>query len=190
MNWLFLAVLPLSQAIFFELKEDQCFKEYVVQDQEFWSNYVISGKGDQNVLVQVFSPDKVVLYKSSPKSRQGTFNYVATQSGYYELCFSLLDKQPKTVSINFSSEVQEDWATEGEIEPLRNNLKHLSRNLDTVFRNINFYERREKIHRDLTERTCDRVLWSGVFKILVLCGISFTQVIMLTKFFAKTSQSI
>jgi hypothetical protein len=73
----------------------------------------------------------------------------------------------------------EGLASEEHLKPLENELRVLSNKLDSVYRNINFYERREKTHRDLIERTCDRVLWSVLGKIVILSSIAFTQIYML-----------
>ena len=43
--------------------------------------------------------------------------------------------------------------------------------------------RREKVHRDLTEQTFDKVLWFSLGKVVALCSISFAQIYVLKSFF-------
>lgn len=102
------------------------------------------------------------------------------------MCFKALDRHSKTVSFEFTSQEEAEegsLATEEELTPLRNGLKQLSKKLDSVYRNLHFYERRERIHRDLIEQTCDRVLWAGLSKMLVLISVSCLQVYLLRGFF-------
>ncbi|CAG9335902.1 unnamed protein product [Blepharisma stoltei] len=177
-----------AHALFFNLpgKTEQCFAVTVSRGAELWGVYIVSGEGDQNVLARVTGPDGRVHFQSKPKAREGSFELTPEPTGDYRLCFQAKDSRQKTISFEFSSQekvVEDKLATEEEMTPLKETLKQLSRNLDSVYRNIHFYERREKIHRDLAERTCDRVLWSAMGKIFVLCVISLMQIFMLRSFF-------
>lgn len=181
-------LIGTASALFFNLpgKSEQCFSVNLSRGAEIWGAYVVSGEGDQNVLTRVTGPDGRVHYQSKPKTREGSFELNPEPAGEYRLCFQAKDKNAKTISFEFSSQdkpADDKLATEEEINPFKETLRQLSRNLDSIYRNIHFYERREKIHRDLAERTCDRVLWTAMGKILVLCVISFTQIFMLRRFF-------
>ena len=59
------------------------------------------------------------------------------------------------------------------IDPVEESVRNLNRQLDLVNRNIQFTMRREKVHRDLTEQTFDKVLWFSLAKVMALVGISF-----------------
>jgi len=178
----------VCQGLFFTLEgnSEKCFSLRVRKGHEFWAAYVISGKGDRNVLTQIFESDGSIQYASPKKSREGSLELVSGKGGLHQMCFKALDRHSKTVSFEFTSQEEAEegsLATEEELTPLRNGLKQLSKKLDSVYRNLHFYERRERIHRDLIEQTCDRVLWAGLSKMLVLISVSCLQVYLLRGFF-------
>ena len=97
-----------------------------------------------------------------------------------------MDFSEKSISFEFSQESQiEEFALakDDQFEPLNDDIQNLVKNLDTVYRNIHFYERRERVHRDLAEKTCDDLLWSVLIKIAVLCVLSLSQIYALKGFF-------
>lgn len=162
--------------------DTKCFSIEVVTGHKLWGDYVVSGLGEENILTRVVSPSNVVVYEAPDRSSEGKFEITAKETGPYKLCFKSLDSNPNTISFDYSHwDVieAEGLASEEHLKPLEDELKILSKRLDSVYRNINFYERREKTHRDLIERTCDRVLWSVLGKIVILSSIAFTQIYML-----------
>ena len=76
------------------------------------------------------------------------------------------------------------------MDPLRGSFKNLGKSLDTVFMNLQFYERREIVHRDLAELTCDRVIYSAIIKIAVLFLISLAQIFSLRYLFSSNKIGI
>lgn len=94
------------------------------------------------------------------------------------MCFRGMDNAKKTINFEFDidSEVLDiDEATyKDSIDPVDTSMRDLNRQLDMVNRNIQFTMRREKVHRDLTEQTFDKVLWFSLAKVVALCSISFT----------------
>lgn len=164
----------------------QCFIQKTTHGKELSGAYVISGEKDQNVVTTLLDNHGRILYSSQPKTREGKFEFPVEKDSTYKLCFQSKDKTPKTISFEFYVQEglqEEKIATQEEIGPLRSSFRKLSRNLDTVYRNIQFYERREKTHRDLAELTCDRILFGAIIKMIVLAFISLAQIYMLRGFF-------
>lgn len=187
-------LLSVAQAVFFTLPGhmEQCYLVTTAKGHEISGAYVISGDGDQNVITRVFGPDANVAYQSERKSREGQFEMISTNGGQYKLCFRAIDGSPKTVSFEFQTAIKiydNKLAHEEELNPLNDGLIQITKRLDMIYRNIHFYERREKVHRDLSERTCDRVIYGALLKIFVLGLISLLQIYMLRSFFANKNSS-
>ena len=166
----------------------RCLNQRVDQNSEVSVSYVISGENEQNVITNIMDPRGVVVFTNPPLSREGKYESRSPTFGMYRLCFQSKDHASKSISFEFYLQdglQEEKMATQDEITPIRTNFRKLSRNLDSVYRNIQFYERREKIHRDLAEVTCDRVLYSGIVKIVVACVVSVAQGWILKGFFSN-----
>lgn len=189
-------IIVASHALFFTLpgRIEKCIQVQTVRGADVWGAYVISGEGDTMVISRVHQPDDTVIWQNQRNTREGSFEFVSENGGIYKLCFRALDAISKTVSFEFTSQDKSELkalAKEEELAPLSEGLVQLTRELDKIYRNIHFYERREKVHRDLSERTCERVLWTSVIKMGVLASISGFQIYMLKSFFnsnAKTSR--
>jgi hypothetical protein len=188
MLW-FLSLLIAAQGLFFTLEpgREQCFSLTVGKGHSFGGAYLISGKGEEFVMTRVYSPSNKIVYNNTPKTKEGEFKLNSAEGGIYKLCFRPIDSSPKVISFEFEHEWDEldddDFATEEALRELGTSVRELFKNLHTISRNIHFFERRERTHRDLTEQTCDRVAWSGLVKMLVLGVITFTQIFMLKRLF-------
>lgn len=164
---------------------EYCFSIDGKKGQKLWGEYVVSGEGDVNVLTRFFNGMKKSVYVGPKGTREGKFEEVLKQDEFHELCFKALDADPKTISFEFSHEEQvTDLAAEDQFLPLDDEIKLTSRLLETVYRNLHFYERRERVHRDLTEKTCDSILRNVLIKIVVLSCISLTQIYVLRGLFS------
>ena len=170
-----------------------CFLIDGEKSHKLWGAYVISGEGDKNVLASLYDNSQKILYTSPLDSREGKFEIEVSDPQLYKLCFTAHDRTEKTVSFEFSQELkieEETLASDDQFSPINDDLAKSSKLLDTVYRNLHFYERRERAHRDLTERTCDNVLWSVLAKIIVLCILSLTQIYVLKGFFNMNKASV
>lgn len=183
-----LTLLPFVHGLFFTLtpRTERCLTLSVGRDRAFYGAYIVTGKGEENVRVVVLDETGAIGYQSEARTREGTFDLVSKNGGVHRFCFKGFDSYPKVISFEFDLDEghdEGDLIGEGQLEPLQHGVYDLSRNLQTVFRNIHFHEQRERVHRDLTERTCDRVLWSALVKMLSLSVISFSQIYMLKGYF-------
>ncbi|OMJ93921.1 hypothetical protein SteCoe_2972 [Stentor coeruleus] len=177
-----LFILSLAYGISFTLEGKgalRCFSQYTNTGKEIIGAYVVSGEKDQNVLTTVIDNHGRFVHTSQARSREGKFEIKADKDSVYKLCFQSKDKTRKSISFDIYSQEglqEENFATQDEVTPLRVGFRGVSRNLDTIYRNIQFYERRESTHRDLAEITCDRILFCGIIKMVVLAFISFAQI--------------
>ena len=194
--WIFACLLAAAYSLSFNLEPgtDECVALNVKEKGMFEGSFVVSGQGEKNYAARLFGPNGQVMYNSTPKQNEGSFEAQATSDGVYKLCFKSTDRQPKVISFEFELEdetVDEDeTAAKGSLDPIERNFKDIARQLDLISRNIHFYQRREKVHRDLTEVTCDRVLQFSIVKVVVLLGLTIFQVYMLTNFFEDRLKSV
>ena len=146
--------------------------------KELWGAFLISGDSEKNVQVALYDPKNIVEYLSDANAREGKFNIKKPSLGVHRLCFKSLDSSMKSVNFEIKSEESNTdlLALDEEIEPFQQSLSTLSRNVETVNRNLHFFQRREKVHRDISERNCDRILWAAGFKIACLIAVAGFQV--------------
>lgn len=188
-------LLSLASALYFTLPGYQqlCFGLTVGKGNSFHGAYVVSGQNERNVLVRVVAPGGSVQFTSQPKSSEGSFDLTSAEGGTHDLCFRVADSTQKSIAFEYSaSENKEaELATETELDPLQDSIATMARSMDKIYRNVHFFERRERVHRDLAERTCDRVLWSALVKMFVLAIITCVQVYVLRGFFdSKTAKPV
>ena len=185
-----------THALYFTLDptKEQCFGLSVGKGKSFWGEFVISGQGEENVITRVTGPGGKIDYMSPRKAKEGKFQNKSEAGGIHNLCFRTVDKAQKTISFEFALEDEaqnEDALLSNEnIDPLSNSLRDLGKQLDGVYRNIHFYQRREKVHRDLTEQTCDRVMFAAVVKMIVLTLVGFLQIYILRGFFSGAGNTV
>lgn len=188
-----LLILHITQGIFIQLnsKVEQCINHYVKDSPELWGAYIISGEGEKNVKVTLYDPKNVVEYISDENSREGKIKVKKPSSGVHRLCFRSSDNQSKSISFELKSEISsvETVTVEEQLEPLEIGLRQASRNMESVYRNLHFYQRREKTHRDISERNCDRIWWATILKITCLVTITLLQIWGLTHILNRSSSN-
>jgi hypothetical protein len=117
------------------------------------------------------------VYLSTKLAREGKFEAQAKDDGNHTMCFKALDKKKKVISFEFDLEErnfdEDDETRKESLDPLEDSMTNLNRRLEMVNRNIQFTQRRERVHRDLTEQTCETVVWYSALKLAVLFVISF-----------------
>ncbi|OMJ95954.1 hypothetical protein SteCoe_508 [Stentor coeruleus] len=188
-------LLTSCLAMFFTLPGymEYCFTIDGKASRKIWGAYVISGEGDMNVLTRFFNSQRKAKYTSQVNTREGKFEESIDKDETYEMCFKSQDGIEKIISFEFSQDMQieeQSLAAEDHFQPLDDEIASSSQLLDTVYRNLHFYERRESAHRDLTERTCDYILLSVLIKIVVLCTLSLLQIYVLKNMFSSVKTSV
>ena len=152
---------------------------------------MISGLSEKKVQVTLYDPKSVVEFISDPESSEGKFSVKKPSLGVHRLCFKSLDSNPNSVSFEIKSEERssDSLVLDDEIEPFEVSLRQLSRQTESVMRNIHFFKRREKIHRDISEKNCDRIKWGAIMKIVSLIAVAICQVWGLTYLLNKSSSN-
>lgn len=139
----------------------------------------------------MFDPKSVIEYISDPESSEGKFSVKKPSLGVHRLCFKSLDSNQNSVSFEIKSEERntDSLVLDDEIEPFEVSLRQLSRQVENVNRNLHFFKRREKIHRDISERNCDRIKWAAILKIICLITVAICQAWGLTYLLNKSTSN-
>lgn len=183
-------------ALFFTLdpKLERCLGIPLPEKKGFTGAFLFTGENEENVIARVKSPNGYILYQSPRNVKEGKFDLESKEEGIYRLCFKATDNKTKIISFEMSEkDVKKDFdvVMETDMEPLTQGLRAMGRVFDLIYRNIHFYQLRERTHRDLTERTCDRILWSAIGKMVTLGAICLIQISILKNLFnAKASQPV
>lgn len=190
---LILLLLHTTQSVFITInsKTEHCIGHFVKSSPELWGAYVISGEGEKNVKVTLYDPKNIVEYISDEDTREGKIKVKKPSSGMHRLCFRSSDTNSKSISFELKSESSsvETVTVEEQVEPLEIGLRQVSRNMESVYRNLHFYQRREKTHRDISERNCDKIMWAAIVKITCLVTITLLQIWGLTHVLNQTSSN-
>lgn len=190
--WL-LVLLQLSQSLFFQLNgnSESCIGHHVKKSKELWGAYMVSGLSEKKVQVTMYDPKSVIEYISDPESSEGKFSVKKPSLGVHRLCFKSLDSNQNSVSFEIKSEERntDSLVLDDEIEPFEVSLRQLSRQVENVNRNLHFFKRREKIHRDISERNCDRIKWAAILKIICLITVAICQAWGLTYLLNKSTSN-
>lgn len=194
--WVMAVLLGQVWGLFFTLepKLERCVGVLLAGKKEFAGAYLFTGQDEQNVIARLKSPQGYILHQSQRGVKEGKFELESKEEGIYRLCFRSTDNTEKIISFELAAkEGRKDLevVTDSELEPLTNGLRSMGRVFDLIYRNIHFYQLRERTHRDLTERTCDRILWSAVGKMASLGAICLVQIYILKSLFkAKAEQAV
>lgn len=173
--------------------QSKCFYLFAETGKVVSGEYIISGERDHNVGVTLTSSEQKLLYSNPQNTREGKFDYTIDRKSNLMLCFVSKDNLQKIISFEFyiNEGMNEDrLAGLGELRVLSNIFILAAKRFDAIYRNLQFYEIREKAHRDLAEINCDRIVWMAAIKIVVLLTITFTQMWTLTRFFIGRSNKI
>jgi len=120
-----------------------------------------------------------------------TFN-IAAEQGQYSACFTNNGMMGGAKDVKFSlDEVDQGKppaatdAQGGQIQlnPLENAIADLSASVSAVMREQEYLKARERVHRDTSESTNERVLWYSVAEIALLIFITVYQIYSLMRFF-------
>ena len=151
---------------------------------------MFTGVYEENVIARVKSPSGYILHQNPRFTREGKFNLTSSEDGVHRLCFRGTDNAEKIISFDFGLRDEKkdpELVTDDELRPLSIGLNVMGKKFDIIYRNIHFYQLRERTHRDLTERTCDRILWSAIGKMGILGVICLVQIYILKALFSAKS---
>ena len=181
-----------TNGVFFTLKNkgETCIGIKVKGREVLWGEYVLSGENEKEVIVTLYDPKNTIEYSNAKNTREGKFHIKNPSNGTHRLCFKLKFNE-RSVNVSFEMKTEElaelNFINEGQIQPFENKLSGTLRNLKNVMRNIKFYQRRERVYNSLSEKTCERLLWTAGLKVFGLLFIFLLQIFGITKILSSTS---
>jgi hypothetical protein len=117
----------------------------------------------------------------------GFYTVTADRDGRYSYCFNnhVSDAERKSVSfyVHEDHRPKKTDDRDKDSEPLQQELKQLSRNVQDIREHQDYIIRRERMHRRTAESTNDRVKWWSIIETVIVLGVAFFQVNYLKRFF-------
>ncbi|KAI9594256.1 emp24/gp25L/p24 family/GOLD-domain-containing protein [Syncephalis fuscata] len=162
-----------------EPNETECFFEDLKIGNTLSISYEVGFGGQQKIDFSLMDSTGRVVQVSAQQNA-GFYTATADRDGQYTYCFNnhMNDGQLKTVSFY----IHEDHHNK-EDEPLQEEIRTLTRNVQEIREHQEYIIQRERAHRNTAESTNDRVKWWSVAETVIVLGVAFFQVNYLKRFF-------
>lgn len=186
-------LIVLAHALYFTLpgNSKRCIDQTLSPGESLSGQFMISGTSEELVFTRLLSPDGKIIYKNPLGKSEGSFSIDHPEPGTHHLCFQSFDRASKSVSFSLkTTDSQSSGVLGAEIDPLFAAITKLAAHTDRALITIRFYQRRERVHRDLTEATCDRVLYTALAKVAALFAVSVVEVYILLRGFQSSGGKI
>lgn len=177
-----LSVTSLTVKI--EPKEEQCFYQYVENNQVIELNYGVSDGGKLDILVKFFKGFELLHEKMYFEGKDsGYFSYTVTSPDIYGVCFNnkMSRFTPKTVVFSLSETKNLEHVSPDDISPIEKYVVKMEKNVDYIKGQQKYFRRREKRHRRTAESTNSRVYVWSLIQSLVLILMTVAQVVYLRR---------
>lgn len=176
----------------------KCFSEdlpaHTMVEGKFRAQDVPEGQNRMPIEIQVTDPmEKVLFSKDDIGPKQAVFAFTTSVAGDYIVCFhnkgiaEFMTQRRVTFSMvhgidarDYSQVMQTEHLTKLQVA-----LREMEDRADEIREEFAQEKKRERTMRDLTEATCSRVLWFGIFTLIMLVGTSVVQYYDLYKVLKK-----
>ena len=178
-----------------EPSSTECFYEMLKNTEQFSVSFNVEGNEGHTIDFHVTNPVGQIIHTDTNK-QYGYHAVVADREGRYTYCFSNHQNMvtPKMVYFyphNAEAE-QERYKKKQEAyggggvstDPMENEIKRLSENLQDVREHLDFMAHRKDRHQLTAESTNERVKWWSLFQLALLVASAFFQVNYLRKIFS------
>ena len=156
----------------------------LAQEGKFSAEAIPEGQNRMPVEIQVTDPmEKVLFSKNDIESKQATFAFTTSVAGDYIVCFhnkgiaEFMTQRRVTFTMvhgidarDYSQVMQTEHLTKLQVA-----LREMQDRTDEIREEFAQEKQRERYMRDLSEKTCSRVLWFGVFTLIMCVGTSLVQ---------------
>ncbi|EKX47242.1 hypothetical protein GUITHDRAFT_152203, partial [Guillardia theta CCMP2712] len=183
-----LSLLTVTTALKFDLPSGKvkCFSEDLPSNTlvtgDFAAEAIPDGQNNMPIEIQVTDPFEKIIYTKDDIS-QGKFAFTTATTGDYIVCFhnkgGLEFMTQRRVSLVLKHGIDaRDYSQvmkEEHLSGVQGALREMEDRLTEIRQQFVSERKREEYLRDLTETTCSRVMWFGVFTVLVCIGTSMIQ---------------
>lgn len=184
------ALLLGTWAIDFTLnaQEHICVGQRLAENTEYSVFYMISGKNEFYVDVTLHGERAGTVYRKPTAKREDKFSTRTEAADTVKLCFKNRDEWAKAISFQFTQTTKTmELLTDEPFYRLNESIHALSDELDTVYSNVIYYNKRTHVHRELLEETYGRVLLASLFKAVLSIATCAIQVLAVTQLVAQAS---
>lgn len=131
----------------------------------------------------IADPAGTVIYQKAPVT-DGKFSFSVFSSGEHRICFSNPDSDSKTINFRMDAgrESLESLATRSSLKPLEMSLQSLADTLSQAQYELDYLREREERMASMNESTSNRLIGFSFFTLVLLIGITASQVLYMKKF--------
>jgi hypothetical protein len=169
-----------------------CFKKNgVPAGSAIHATYVVSGEGEDNIMVSLYQAGRLVTV--SPSHREGQLSHTVEGFADFALCVQSTDHFKKKVDIHFafdeksSSERKKgaNYATDEHVTETIIDVQKILTHLLQVLRNQQTQSERLMLHEGLLGAMSRCIVQTGVIKICIVVAIFITQLYVISSMFNK-----
>lgn len=179
---LFLLALPsLAGAVTVRVNPnaEECFHETARRGEKFLSSFNVASGGFLDINVKVTGPDGGVVYEEE-RQKEGTFAFVAMETGDYTLCFSNAMSTVTEKDVSFNVYVGTGLSSHGvakeeHFTPLENAVVGLAEGLRKVRNEQKYIKFRERACFKTAQSTGSRVLWWSILQAVAVVAVGVWQ---------------
>jgi len=175
--------------VYVPASQELCYFERAERGEKVVSSFNVAAGGFLDIDIKVFGPDNKIIYEAD-REKEGSFQFIATQSGEHRLCFGnqMSTVTGKTVSFHLyvgNALAQHHAAKKEHLTPLEGSILKLSENLHQVRDSQEYIKVRERACRSTSESTNERVMWWSIVESLALVMMAVFQIYWLRRFFER-----
>eukprot|EP01098_Paradermamoeba_levis_P007916 TRINITY_DN3299_c0_g1_i1.p1 TRINITY_DN3299_c0_g1~~TRINITY_DN3299_c0_g1_i1.p1 ORF type:complete len:200 (-),score=74.46 TRINITY_DN3299_c0_g1_i1:300-899(-) len=165
---------------------EECYYERLEVGAKLTVMFQVVHGGALDVDFAVWSPDNRLIYEAVKQS-ETRFAFEATSAGGHKICFNNKFSSFTNKVISFGIFLGEDshknLATKDHLGPVENGILQLADGLRAVYADQEYLIMRERVHRDTTDSTHEKVVYWNLFESFVLIAMSIWQIIYIRRFF-------
>ena len=190
-----LSLLPAPAAclnIFVGANEEECYFEELAKGEKLYASFTVQSGGYIDIDVRVYGPDLRVVYEAE-RAREGNFQFKATSSGLYKLCFSnsmsLVSGKSLSFNLYTGHELAPlDAAKQAHLTPLEAQIVQVSEGVFGVHDTQVYLKYREQRHSATLQSTHSRVMWWNLLELFSLISVSVFNILYIKQLFDKAGK--
>ena len=188
-----LSPVPSSSLnVFVAANEEECYFEELAKGEKMFASFAVQSGGYIDIDLRVYGPDLRVVYEVE-RAREGNFQFKATSSGSYKLCFSnamsLVSGKALSFHLYTGHELAPlDAAKQAHLNPLEQQIVSVSEGVFGVHDTQVYLKYREVRHSATLQSTHSRVMWWNMLELLFLVSVSTFNILYVRQLFEKSGK--
>ncbi|KAI8379709.1 emp24/gp25L/p24 family/GOLD-domain-containing protein [Radiomyces spectabilis] len=161
----------------------ECFFEDLNVGDKLTVTFQVGEGGNLDIDFSIVDPQGSLI--KNERQMAGTHVVQANREGRYVYCFSneMSSVTAKSLSFNVHDMERLQETAQQHIDPLEREIRELAESIFAIKSEQDFFEQREKQHRNTAESTNSRVKWWSLGQLSLLAAVCMWQIYYLKRFF-------